>query len=214
MSKKIKAVIVNRNLLTTLKNTVEFLSKEPRVEVIIYDQQSTYPPLLEYYKTQNVMYNTENGGPYSVWGIPNINKDYYIVADSDCMYEGVPEDWLDKMLESLSVINSNKVGFSLRIDDLPNNEFTQQVKNHESQFWLKKCQFGFLSDVDTTFALYRPNSVFNYNAVRLSEPYTIRHIPWYLDKNLPDEWEYYLKNVNHMSTWGDKLKKYINKKAP
>ncbi len=99
MSNKIKAVVVNRNLLTTLKNTVEFLSKEPRVKVVIYDQQSTYPPLLEYYKTQNVLYNTENGGPYSVWGIPNINKDYYIIADSDCTYDGVPEDWLDKMLD-------------------------------------------------------------------------------------------------------------------
>ena len=50
-SQKIKAFIVNRNLLTTLKNTVEFLSKEPRVEVVIFDQQSDYPPLLEYYKT-------------------------------------------------------------------------------------------------------------------------------------------------------------------
>ena len=47
-----KAIIVNRNLLTTLKETVEFLSKESRIDVIIYDQQSTYPPLLEYYKTK------------------------------------------------------------------------------------------------------------------------------------------------------------------
>ena len=46
-----KAIIVNRNLLSTLKETVEFLSKESRIDVIIYDQQSTYPPLLEYYKT-------------------------------------------------------------------------------------------------------------------------------------------------------------------
>ena len=65
-----KAIIVNRNLLTTLKETVEFLSKESRVEVIIYDQQSTYPPLLEYYKTcpVEIVYSKANGGPYSVWG--------------------------------------------------------------------------------------------------------------------------------------------------
>lgn len=206
MSNKIKAVIVNRNLLTTLKNTVEFLSKEPRVEVIIYDQQSTYPPLLEYYKTQNVLYNNDNGGPYSVWGIPNINKDYYIVADSDCIYDGVPEDWLDKMLESLVVRDINKVGFSLRIDDLPNNKLTQQVKNHESQFWLKKCQFGWISDIDTTFALYRPHSGFKYNAVRLPEPYTIRHAPWYLDETMSDEWKYYLEHANNVSTWGARIK--------
>jgi len=206
MSNKIKAVVVNRNLLTTLKNTIEFLSKEPRVEVIIYDQQSTYPPLLEYYKTQNVLYNTENGGPYSVWGIPNINKDYYIIADSDCTYDGVPEDWLDKMLDSLNVINSDKVGFSLRLDDLPDNELTRQVKDHESRYWINKCQSGWVADVDTTFALYRSGSMFSYNAVRLPEPYTIRHIPWYLDETMSDEWKYYLQNASGVSSWGSRLK--------
>ena len=48
---KIKALLINRNLLTTLKNTLEFLRKEPRVEIHILDQESTYPPLLEFYKT-------------------------------------------------------------------------------------------------------------------------------------------------------------------
>jgi hypothetical protein len=206
MSNKIKAVVVNRNLLTTLKNTVEFLSKEPRVEVIIYDQKSTYPPLLEYYKTQNVLYNTENGGPHSVWGIPNVNKGHYIVTDSDCIYDGVPTDWLDKMLESLNIIDSNKVGFSLRLDDLPDNKLTRQVKDHESRYWINKCQFGWIADIDTTFALYRPSSGFSYNAVRLSEPYTIKHTPWYLDENMSDEWKYYLEHASGISTWGMKLK--------
>lgn len=210
MSEKIKAVIVNRNLLTTLKNTVEFLSKEPRVEIIIYDQQSTYPPLLEYYKTQNVIYNTENGGPYSVWGLPGINKNYYIVADSDCTYDDVPADWLDKMFESLKFVHSEKVGFSLRINDLPDNEFAKQVVAHESNFWLKKCKFGWLSDLDTTFSLYRPGSGFSYNAVRLLEPYTIRHTPWYLDETMSDEWKYYLQHASGVSTWGSRLKKMHN----
>jgi hypothetical protein len=210
MSKKIKAIIVNRNLLTTLQNTVEFLAKEPRVEIVIYDQQSTYPLLLEYYKTQNVIYNTENGGPHSAWGIPNMNNGYYIVADSDCIYDGVPEDWLDRMLEVLNSTKYEKVGFSLRLDDLPNNEFTTQVKNHESQFWVNKCKEGWVADLDTTFSLYKPNSGFTYQAIRLPEPYTIQHVPWYLDENMSDEWKYYLKNASGVSTWGSRLKQIHN----
>ena len=44
----IKAIIVNRNLLTTLQNTIEFLKKEDRVsEIHVLDNHSTYHPLLD-----------------------------------------------------------------------------------------------------------------------------------------------------------------------
>ena len=115
-SQKIKAFIVNRNLLTTLKNTVDFLLKEPRIEVVIFDQQSEYPPLLEYYKTVNatVIYSPINAGPHSVWGEilkEQFNTNYFIVTDSDCIYDGVPSDWLDKMLNVLNTTTIYKVGF-------------------------------------------------------------------------------------------------------
>ena len=206
MSQKIKAIIVNRNLVTTLKNTVDFLSKEPRVEVIIFDQDSSYPPLLEYYKTQNVIYNKSNEGPYSTWKIKNLNDNHYIVADSDCNYDSVPDDWLDRMLDCLNRSKYDKVGFSLRIDDLPNNTIGEQVRNHESRFWQSKCEFGWIADLDTTFSMYRARTGFQYQAVRLFEPYTIKHIPWYLEDDISEEWKYYLKNSNGFSTWGTRLK--------
>ena len=59
----IKAIIINRNLLTTLKNTIEFLRKEKRVnEIHVLDQQSTYGPLLDYYKSipETVHYSSTN----------------------------------------------------------------------------------------------------------------------------------------------------------
>lgn len=203
---KIKAYIVNRNLLTTLKSTVDFLSKEPRVEVVVYDQQSTYPPLLEYYKTQNVIYNTENGGPYSVWKLPNVNDDYYIVADSDCTYEGVPDNWLDVMLESLKEVGLPKVGFALSVNDLPDNPVANEAKELELRYRLKRCRHGWLSSIDTVFCLYRPKSEFSYNAIKLFPPYEIKHVPWYLDETMSDEWKYYLEHASKISTWGMKLK--------
>jgi len=215
LSEKIKVFIVNRNLLTTLKNTVEFLLKEPRVEIIIFDQQSTYSPLLEYYKTVNatIIYSKVNRGPHSVWGEElkkYFNTSPFIVTDSDCIYDEVPSDWLDKMLDILNTTSVFKVGFSLKIDDLPNTELAKEVANWEAKYWINKTKLGWDAHIDTTFALYRPHSGFSYEAVRLDKPYCIKHIPWYLTKEtITEEWKYYLDNISSISTWGTKLKSII-----
>ena len=211
----IKAIIVNRNLLSTLKQTVEFLSKESRVSIIIYDQQSTYPPLLEYYKTCSVeiVYSKVNGGPHSVWGndLKQHLEDYFIIADSDCSYEEVPDNWLDVMLNIAK--NNIKVGFSLDLD-LPETSLKQNIIDWESKFWINKNDQGWIADIDTTFALYPPNSPFTYRAIRLDKPYCIKHIPWYLtEENISDEWKYYLNNCSNISTWGNKLKNKIDLKT-
>ena len=213
MSEKIKAFIVNRNLLTILKSTVDFLLKEPRVEIIIFDQQSTYSPTLEYYATCNVrvIYNNRNGGPHSVWGLrAEFNNTNFIIADSDCDYSGVPDDWLDQMLKVLEETSAFKVGFSLSLDNLPDTDVARDVKNREAEYWSQKESYGWIADIDTTFALYRPHSAFSYRAVRLDKPYCIKHILWYITKeNLTDEWKYYLNNVTGISTWGSKLKSIL-----
>lgn len=212
---KIKAFIVNRNLLTTLKNTVEFLVKEPRVEVVIFDQQSSYPPLLEYYKDcgVTVVYASQNGGPHSAWGQelrPHFNSEHFILADSDCLYDDVPSDWLDRMLEILNNTSIFKVGFSLNIDDLPDTEVGRQATDWEKKYWMQRNDLGWDAHIDTTFALYRPKSGFSYDALRLDKPYCIKHFPWYLTKeNVTEEWKYYLDHASGVSTWGTKLKNTI-----
>lgn len=217
---KVKAFIVNRNLLTTLVNTIEFLQKEPRVEVVVFDQESTYPPLLDYYKSNGltVVYSDENIGPSSVWGEqlrPYFNNEHFIVADSDCLYDEVPSDWLDRMLEALEKTSAFKVGFSLEINDLPNTDIANGARVWESKYWTDRIEYGWNAYVDTTFALYRPNSGFSYNAIRLDRPYCIKHAPWYLTAdNLSEEWLYYINNVTGVSTWGSRLKEELNRKSP
>jgi hypothetical protein len=214
MSNKINVYIVNRNLLTTLNQTVEFLLKESRVEVIIFDQASTYSPLLDYYKScgVTVVYSNTNGGPNSIWGEtlrPYFNNNHYIITDSDCDYTDVPSDWLDVMLNVLEDHEVNKVGFSLYINDLPNNKLSEDIVSWESKYWIDKNQHGWIADLDSTFSLYRYNTGFSYNAIRLDYPYTIKHVPWYLE-SLDDEWRYYIDNVTGMSTWGCKLRNMIS----
>lgn len=215
---KIKVFIVNRNLITTLKNTVEFLQKEPRVEIVVFDQNSTYPPLLDYYNNSGltIVYSKNNNGPRSVWGselAPYFNKNYFILTDSDCLYDDVPNDWLDRMLNVLETTLAFKVGFSLDIHDLPNTEIGRQAVSWESKYWTNREELGWKAHIDTTFALYRPNSAFSYDALRLDKPYCIKHKPWYLTKdNITDEWLYYLETASGISTWGQKLKTEIGLK--
>ena len=205
----IKAIIVNRNLLTTLQNTIEFLKKEDRVnEIHILDNQSTYPPLLDYYKKApvKVHYLKGNYGPQHAWDSKFTDirdADYYIVTDPDCTYDGVPADWLDKML----AVREDKVGFSLEINDLPDTEIGRAAKEHESKYWTVPHNHGWSADVDTTFALYAKGVRFTYDAVRLDRPYTIKHEPWYITKeNITPEWRYYLDNITPVSTWGIRIK--------
>jgi len=213
---KVKAFIVNRNLLTTLTNTVEFLKKESRVDIIIFDQQSTYPPLLDYYKNSgvSVVFSNDNDGPYNVWKgqlNPYFNDSPYIVTDSDCLYDTVPDDWFDKMLEALNNNPVLKVGFSLEINDLPDTYMGNSARGWETGYWHSKNQYGWQSPIDTTFALYKPHSSHDINpAIRLDRPYCIKHVPWYLTKeNITEEWLYYLEHASSASSWGSKLKRLI-----
>lgn len=215
----VKAIIVNRNLLTTLQNTIEFLRKEDRVtEIHILDQNSTYPLLLEWYKTipEKVHYSKTNNGPYNAWDPKYINlrRDLFIVADPDCTYDNVPDDWLDIMMEVLeNNSNISKVGFSLNIDDLPDTKVGNEARAHESKYWINKIGDNWNAHLDTTFSLYKGYSPFTYDAIRLAKPYTIKHEPWYLTSdNITDEWIYYIENASGISTWGSKLKLNIKKR--
>jgi hypothetical protein len=67
-----------------------------------------------------------------------------------------------------------------------------------------------VGEVDTTFALYRARTAFQYQAVRLFEPYTIKHVPWYIENDITDEWKYYLKHSSGISVWGSRLKNLYN----
>ena len=150
----ISVFLINRNLLDTTKNTLEFLRKEKRVKVHILDQQSTYSPLLDWYKTipEDIIY-CKNEGPYSCWHpkYKHFRKNHFIVADSDCIYDKVPDDWLDVMLNTLNESEAFKVGFSLEIEDLPNTELAREAHVHESKYWKKKTPYGWDADIDTTF---------------------------------------------------------------
>ena len=219
--RSIPIIINNFNRLSTLRNLVEWLKKNKYTTIVILDNQSTYPPLLEYYKTCDVkvIRLDKNYGHLALWksGIYHTYKwNYFVYTDSDVLpIEACPENFLLIFYESLQrYFSLKKVGFSIKIDDLPDHfSFKEKVIEYEKKYWENHFHaVGFDAPIDTTFALYKPfttlryGEVYTQKAIRMKPPYTIRHFPWYNDsENLNEEELYYIEKSNSSSTISKQL---------
>lgn len=215
-----KAFIISYNRLTPLKKMCDFLYTNG-CEPIIIDNASTYPPLLEWLSNcpYEVHLRTTNGGHQVLWNeLPHlITERYYIVTDHDLDISAIPTDFVKHLMNGLRLFPQvMKAGLSLSLDGLPENEYTKEVINWERKFWETELRNGFyLSDIDTTFALYDsqrnfgklPNDKF-FKAVRSDKPYTAIHLPWYNTlENMSEEETYYLANTG--TYWAGKFKELI-----
>ena len=217
--KKIPIIIISFNQLDYLRKLINFLKKHNYNKIVIIDNNSTYPPLLEYFESLDSSVKIhrldENLGHLVFWKnidlLQNYSKGYYVVTDADI----VPDDKCpsDFLLYFKKVLDKNynitKVGFSLNIDDIPNvNKNKKAVIDWEAKFWkFRRLEGGFVADIDTTFALYRPgykrkNPKLFKKAIRMDYPYNARHGGWYIDTNkLTDEQNFYIKTANYSSSW-------------
>jgi hypothetical protein len=108
------------------------------------------------------------------------------VTDPDVLptEECIKASPLTRMLELHKKYPSyQKVGLSLKIDDLPDHyPLKDDVMAWEQQFWVNELEDGvYEASVDTTFAMYKPTS-YSYllaPSIRIGEPYSARHMPWY-----------------------------------
>lgn len=202
---------------------------------MILDNNSTYPPLLNFLNSLNrniTLHRLQsNEGHRVFWKQKDIfnlyAKGYYVVSDPDIVpLDECPNDFL-KHFKSILDSNPevNKVGFSLKLDDLPNeNNSKATILKWEKQFWRKNDIHGnYIADIDTTFALYRPKNVLPiwlnfFKAIRTEYPYIARHGGWYINSiNLTPEQEFYIKTLNKSSSWlnfkvDGKLKSYKTNK--
>ncbi len=226
----IPIIIISFNQLFYLEKLVSLLLKYEYKNIVIIDNNSTYPPLLKYFTTiQNqvkIHKLTDNIGHMVFWKKKEIfemySKGYYIVTDADILpIESCPINFVKKLM---TVLNQNsritKAGLSLKIDDIPDtNPNKTAIVKWESQFWQKKITNGqFKSATDTTFALYKPNYTYKnkrfYKAIRTDEPYQAYHGGWYIDfENLTDEQKYYIKTTNLSSSWKTDEKGNLNNKG-
>ena len=225
--------INNFNWLTPTRALAGYFDDVPAAEVIIVDNASTYPPLLEWYRSAcpyKVVRLSANGGKHAPWNSGTVlpaavhralfGSDYYVVTDPDLSLDACPKDLLEFLTAGLQRYpSSNKVGLSLEIDDLPSEcPWAVEAERWERQFWTQRRDEQFFqAGVDTTFALYSVDTPHGTakrsdpNALRSDRPYTARHLPWYMKTDeLTQEELYYFSSVRN-GVWGKKWKERLDR---
>lgn len=227
-NKETDVFIISFNRLEYLKILIEWLEGAGFENIHIVDNNSTYPPLIEYLaSSKHKIHRMEkNFGHLAVWDSKKfediVGKKYYIVSDCDVVpVDECPKNITEHFFGILEKYpKMTKIGFGMKIDDLSERYVHKNlVVRWEKKFWEKKIGDGlFDASIDTTFALYRPG-IFPpdkkwWRSIRTDFPYLARHLPWYQNSSRPDEEEiYYEKSLkNKSSFWGvgdpDLLKKY------
>ena len=211
-------IINNFNRITYLKKLINSLTLRGYNNIYIIDNASTYPPLLEYYKScpHKVFRLSENIGYLSLWKTEiykQFQKGYFVYTDSDLqIHKDCPNDFMEHFYDIMQIHkNAQKVGFGLVIDDLPDSyNKKNEVISWERQFWQKEVSNGvFLAPIDTTFALYRPfvkgPANFSIEHLRTGYPYIMHHLPWYVNSSsMSEEDIFYMKNVVTSTHWSQK----------
>ena len=218
--KRIPVIINNYNRVSDLKRLIASLESRGYDNIVILDNNSTYPPLLAYYETcpHEVIRLPKNYGFLAIWqsGVyERFKSSFYVYTDSDLeIVEDCPDDFMAKFL---GIFHRHpfchKVGFGLCIDDLPDHyAHKAAVLRNEAEFWENEVEPGVFDAVsDTTFALYRPftkgaSSPYKFMC-RTGAPYMMRHLPWYLDlDNLDEEERYYSDHVIQSTHWSKTAK--------
>jgi len=215
-------IIINFNQLFFLRQLVGFLLERGFKNVVVIDNKSTYPPLLDYYREMadriKVEYRENNEGHPVFFRTPELQekygKGYFVVTDSDIVPNiNLPMDFMAQMMSVLDKHYNciNKVGFALDLEDIPDSYLPKdKVLKWEKQFWEKPLGNDmYEAGIDTTFALYKPkyprcfkNEHF-IKSIRMAGPFTSQHGGWLLDSaNLTDEQKYYNKHAtNYSSSW-------------
>jgi hypothetical protein len=200
----IPVIINNRDRYRYLKQVIERCEEIGFSNIIILDNDSTYPQLLEYYKTirHKVIRTGRNGGPRAIWNNPETKpylSNYYIYTDPDVLPDSaVSLSCVEDMLHTLEANKGlEKIGLGLHIDDLPDHfELKQEVISWEKQFHEAVVnERYFKAPVDTTFALYAPYQIGGGEcaAYRTRAPYLAKHLPWYENTAQPHEEDIYYR---------------------
>jgi len=219
-------IINNFNRLELLQKQIEWLlTLEDEISIIILDNESDYPPLLEYYNSINHPYiqvvmlnfNSWRKGAEYVGNQLLKRFEHIVITDPDLLpFPDTPKNLVAQLKQLMAKYPSyNHIGPSLAIDDLPNhNPLKNTIINYEKKFWTpiakQEGTDGFVAEIDTTFALYKKgSSILNTGpAMRTMPPYSLKHEDWYLDpNNYSEEHQYYYDSCKSFATWAHEQKR-------
>lgn len=210
MNNQTPIIINNRNWLTSTKQLVSNLNRLGYTNIYILDNDSTYEPLLHWYKNcpAQVEYIGKNLGHQALWkyGILNMFKKYpYIVyTDSDIeLNPSTPEGFIENLILLAKDYRVEKAGLAIQYTDIPRSKGNDASRKIEERYWVNRLQHSqyevYDAYIDTTFSVIKPDSIYSWahKAIRVAGEYTCRHLPWYMDwNNLTEEQQFYFDNAD------------------
>jgi len=207
--------VIAFNNPTYVEFMVTQLQKFKIQKIIVVDNNSTYPPLLEYYnankdKFQLIRMDKNYGHLVVIKCFYEFLPEFFIITDPDLQFNtNLPKNFIEQLRDISIKFSAYKVGFALDLSDahLFNKKmrfFGKTIENWEGQFWKKKINDSdyelYDATIDTTFAIYNKKNLKGKN-IRVAGNFTTKHLPWYEDEKIPaDELEYYLKTKN-VGSW-------------
>lgn len=211
-----------RDRLGVMKRLIDWLLNAGCRKLIVLDNASTYPPLLEYYAALErdwrvkVIRLGKNFGFKALWlsGVLESLKiaTPYVYTDPDVLpIEDCPKDFLTRLIELLDANHEvRKVGLGLVWEDITFFG-KERHKKIESNFYdgTKVGENLYHAQVDTTLALY--SNVRHYSlrfSLRTTGDLRIYHLPWYFDyDNLPADEKYYIAHAEGYASTAVQFKK-------
>jgi len=215
---KIPVIINNRNFLTWPKAMVERIKEYDGVgEIIIVDNDSTYPPLLEWYATnpcriERLNDNLGMGAPWVSEVVKKLNGAPYVLTDPDMGLEDTPDDTLLYLFDKLNSLQLDKVGLGLDWQIVEKKSpYYERLNLYEKSRWSNSPVIdGVYTEVqiDTTFALYNVDHYF-IGGGSTTFPYVARHYPWEFsieEARNSEEFMYYMDNATSASSYKTLIK--------
>jgi hypothetical protein len=215
---KIPVIINNRNFLTWPKAMVERIKDYDGVgEIIIVDNNSTYPPLLEWYATnpcriERLNDNLGMGAPWVSEVVKQLNGAPYVLTDPDMGLEDTPDDTLLYLFDKLNSLQLDKVGLGLDWQIVEKKSpYYERLNVYEKSRWSNSPVIdGVYTEVqiDTTFALYNVDHYF-IGGGSTTFPYVARHYPWEFsieEARNNEEFMYYMDNATSASSYKTLIK--------
>jgi glycosyltransferase involved in cell wall biosynthesis len=208
-------VVINAfNVFTYVRDMVDKLNDFGFSNIVIVDNGSTYPDLLEYYREQAikkrclVLFYNENRGPryFHLSGLFNILGTVpHFYTDPDCDFDYLSDIFAQRMIDLSVKYQCAKIGCALTLPTRENAIETlmpifDEFSTYESTFWQKPLEsLVYEALVDTTFHLFNPNyftlgSTDYLKAIRVAEPgFCCTHLPWFkFDPISETERNYYI----------------------
>jgi len=215
MNKETPIFINCKDRLSFLRRLLERLIQQGYWNIFLIDTGSTFRPMKQWLALKEfpTIFVPGDAVPHcAIWNHNVVEQfgfqgQYFVYTDCDVVPDNVcPHNWIDELYRVLEKhADFSKAGLGLKTDDLPDSfSRKQEVISWEAKFYQKELEPNvYDSEIDTTLALYKPQTGYVTRAIRTGGTFMARHLPWYSNSDSLTQEERHYKDhmVDGVGHW-------------